>query len=70
VVFGSWTWLVHGILWNLFHSFFYWELIALLPGCLALSFVAARTKSTWPGIIAHFANSIPALVVIAVGVMS
>jgi membrane protease YdiL (CAAX protease family) len=66
---GKWAWLVHGILWNLFHSFFYWELIMLLPGCLALSYVAHRSRSTWPGIIAHFASNIPGLVIIVIGVL-
>jgi membrane protease YdiL (CAAX protease family) len=70
LAFGKWVWVVHGILWNLFHSFFYWELITLLPGCLALSFVAYKHKSTWPGIIAHFAISLPTLVFIALAVLS
>lgn len=70
LTFGRWTWVVHGVFWTLFHSFFYWELITLLPGCLALSFVAYKTKSTWPGIIAHFANSLPGLVLIVIGVLS
>jgi membrane protease YdiL (CAAX protease family) len=66
---GIWTWLVHGVLWNLFHSFFYWELILWLPGCLALSYVAQRSKNTWPGIIAHLSYSIPGLIVILIGVL-
>jgi membrane protease YdiL (CAAX protease family) len=69
LAFGKWTWVVHGIFWNLFHSFFYWDLIALLPGCLALAFVAHKSRSTWPGIIAHFAYSLPGLIVILVGVL-
>jgi membrane protease YdiL (CAAX protease family) len=69
LAFGRWTWLVHGIFWNLFHSFFYWDLIAYLPGCLALSYVAYKTKSTWPGIIAHFAISLPTLILIVMGVL-
>jgi membrane protease YdiL (CAAX protease family) len=69
LAFGKWTWVVHGIFWNVFHSFFYWELIALLPGCLALSYVAYKSKSTWPGIIAHFANLLPTLILILIGVL-
>jgi membrane protease YdiL (CAAX protease family) len=69
LAFGKWTWLVHGLFWNLFHSFFYWELIALLPGCLALSYIAHRTKSTWPGILAHFSISLPTIVLIVMGVL-
>ena len=29
-------------------------MLALLPGALALSFVAQRLQNTWPGIIVHF----------------
>jgi membrane protease YdiL (CAAX protease family) len=66
---GKWTWPVHGILWNLFHSFFYWELLMLLPGCLAPSYVAQRSRNTWPGIIAHLANNVPGLILIIIGVL-
>jgi membrane protease YdiL (CAAX protease family) len=52
---GKHTWVVHGLLWTLFHAFKYWEFVALLPACLALSFVAQRRKNTWPGIVTHFA---------------
>lgn len=27
--------------------------MVILPGCLALSYVAQRLKNTWPAIIAH-----------------
>jgi membrane protease YdiL (CAAX protease family) len=46
---------VHGLLWTLFHAFKYWEFVALLPTCLAFSFVAQRRKTTWPGIVTHSA---------------
>lgn len=68
--FGKRTWVVHGFFWTMFHSFFYWELIMNLPGCLALAYVATKWKSTWPGIIAHFAYSLPSLVIILIGIMS
>jgi len=57
----KWTWLIHGLMWNAFHLFMPWEAIRLLPGALALSFVAQRLRNTMPGLIAHFAVSIPAL---------
>jgi membrane protease YdiL (CAAX protease family) len=60
--FGKWTWLIHGLLWNAFHLFMPWEQIRLLPGSLALPFVAQLRKNTWPGIIAHFAINIPAFI--------
>jgi membrane protease YdiL (CAAX protease family) len=62
--FGKWTWLVHGLLWNAFHLFMPWDQIRLLPGSLALPFVAQIRKNTWPGILAHFAINIPALIAI------
>jgi membrane protease YdiL (CAAX protease family) len=50
---GTRAWLVNGLFWNLFHWFFYWNLIPLLPSCLALPWLTQRTKSTWTGIIGH-----------------
>lgn len=66
---GRWTWFVHGMLWAAFHSFFHWEVLSLLPGCIALSFVAQRTRNTWPGIIAHFAVQAPTILAVLVGVI-
>jgi membrane protease YdiL (CAAX protease family) len=54
LVHGKNTWLVHGTMWALFHAFKYWSWLALLPICLALSFVAQKRRNTWPGIITHF----------------
>ncbi len=54
LVHGRWTWLLHGILWTLFHAPFWWNLITILPSTLSLSFVTSRLKNTTPGIIAHF----------------
>lgn len=50
---GSYAWLIHGLFWTLFHAFKYWEILALLPTCLAFAYVAQRTRSTWPCLIAH-----------------
>lgn len=50
---GAGAWVAHGLFWNLFHWFFYWDLIALLPVCLALSWAAQRTRNTWTAILAH-----------------
>ena len=53
LVFGRWTWVVHGVLWCLFHAFKYWDYIALLPVTLALSYVVQRRQNTTIGIIMH-----------------
>jgi membrane protease YdiL (CAAX protease family) len=55
VVYGRSAWVVHGLMWTLFHIFKYWELIAILPVSLALSFVVQYRRNTWYGILAHLA---------------
>jgi membrane protease YdiL (CAAX protease family) len=53
---GSWAWVVNGTLWAAFHIFYHstlFSFVAMLPGTLALAFVAQRTRNTWPGIIGH-----------------
>ena len=54
LMYGKYAWMVHGVLWMLLHAFKWWQMLALLPGALALSFLAQRIQNTWPGIIAHF----------------
>jgi membrane protease YdiL (CAAX protease family) len=54
LVHGRWTWLVHGVLWALFHSYKWWVVPAMLVTCLVIPFVAQRTKNTWPGIFIHY----------------
>jgi membrane protease YdiL (CAAX protease family) len=69
LVYGNRTWIVHGSLWAAFHLFAPWNLIGILPGCLALSYVAQRLKNTWPGIIAHgLANGLLVLIVVVLGI--
>ncbi len=51
---GRFTWILHGLLWAAFHIFKWWDLIGLLPVCLALAYVSQRTKNNWPAIIAHY----------------
>ena len=67
--FGKCTWLVHGLLWTLFHVFWWWNLIALLPSTLSLSYVAYKRKNTTPGIIAHWAQNGLGLIVLTLGVL-
>jgi len=69
LVHGKWTWLIHGLLWNAFHLFMPWQPIQLLPGTLALPFVAQRLRNICPGIIAHFAVNIPGMVMLVSGIL-
>jgi len=62
LAFGKWTWLIHGTLWGLFHIFWKWNLLILLPSCIAHSYVIYKRKNTSIGIITHMAfNSVPLL---------
>jgi membrane protease YdiL (CAAX protease family) len=68
---GKRTWIVHGLLWTGFHLYAPWNLITLLPGSLALSFVAQRLKNTWPAVIAHgLVNGLPVLMLVFMGIIS
>jgi membrane protease YdiL (CAAX protease family) len=63
---GRWTWLVHALLWLLFHMPIYpWRLVDLLPYCLIISYIAQRRHNTWPGLIIHCQNAMVLLVVVA-----
>jgi membrane protease YdiL (CAAX protease family) len=61
---GRYTWLVHGILWALFHFFKYWDILGLLPVCLIIAFAAQKLKTNWPGAIAHALFNIGGLLVV------
>ena len=67
--FKKWTWVVHGTLWGLFHVFWKWNLIILLPSCLALSFVIYKRKNTWIGIISHMAFNSAPLIGLIIGII-
>lgn len=67
LAFGKWAWLVNGILWDLFHFFYHTNagsIIAYLPSTIPLAYVAQRTRSTWPGIIAHLIANRGAIIVL------
>ena len=66
---GKWTWVVHGILWAMFHITQWWTIIALLPFILLLSLMAQRLRSTWPGIVAHSLMNLPAQLSLVIGVI-
>lgn len=54
LAYGKKAWLIHGLLWTLFHSFKWWDMISLLPVCLLISYIAQKRQSIWPGFIAHY----------------
>jgi membrane protease YdiL (CAAX protease family) len=69
--FGRATWAVHGVYWSLFHLFIQptlFDTLRMAVTGMALSFVAQRTKNTWPGIIGHSFANMPLLLSIVKGV--
>ena len=69
IAFGHWTWVLHGLMWNLFHVFKWWDLLNLLPITLGLSYVAYRYKNTTPGIVIHYVVNGISLVPFALGAL-
>ncbi len=69
LAFKKWTWVIHGSLWGLFHIFWKWNLIILLPSCLALSYVIYKRKNTWIGIISHMAFNCGPLIGMIIGII-
>jgi len=62
LAFGRATWVIHGVAWSIFHLFMQptlWDTIRMAITGVALSFVAQRTKSTWPGIVGHSFGNLP-----------
>ena len=57
LVYGSRTFLVHGLIWAFSHLFQYWLLPPILVSPLALAYVYQRTGNTWTGILAHLLNN-------------
>ena len=73
LAFGRHAWIVHGILWSAFHLFMQptlWDTTRMAITGLALSFIAQRTKNTWPGIIGHTVGNLPFFLSLANGVTS
>ena len=66
---GAAAWVVHGLMWNFFHAYKYWDLISLLPLSLGLSFVVSKLRNTSAGILIHFITNGSGLIPIILGVL-
>jgi len=72
LAFGRTAWVVHGMCWSAFHLFMqptFWDTIRMAITGVALSFVAQRTKSTWPGIVGHSFGNLPFFLSLVKGVI-
>ena len=73
LAFGRATWVIHGILWSVFHLFMQptlWDTVRMAITGIALSFVAQHTKSTWPGILGHSFGNLAFFLNLVKGVVS
>lgn len=56
----KYTWVVHGLLWTMFHLFAPYNALMVLPGALFMSYVVQRTQNNTLFLLAHATlNGIP-----------
>jgi len=66
---GKAAWVINGSLWAIWHIFWKWNLIVIMPSAFLIPLIAQKTKKTWIGIIVHGTmNAIP-LIYLVLGVM-
>ncbi len=51
--YGSWAWVINGVLFALYHTFQLWLLPLLLVGSLGFALVCHISRSIWPAAAAH-----------------
>jgi membrane protease YdiL (CAAX protease family) len=63
--YGNKVWIYHGLIWTLWHFFWKWNIIAIFPFSMAISYCAYKRKNTWIPIFAHgLLNFIPLVMII------
>ena len=72
LVYGQWSWLVHGLLWTLFHLPIYpWYAVYLLPTALSVSYAAQKTGSSWASYLVHgLGNGLLVFIPLTGGILS
>lgn len=69
VAFGKFAWLVNGLMFNFQHLYMPWNLLAMLPGSLLVSYAVQRQGKTWMSIIWHGLVNFSLLIFIIQGVI-
>lgn len=70
VVFGKYTWVIHGLGWGVFHIAFGWQLlVTVIPLIFILSYGVQKTKNSWVGVIMHGGLNGPSFIAIALGLL-
>lgn len=68
VAFGKFAWLINGLMFNFQHTFQPWNVLAMLPGSLFVSYAVQRQRNTWMSIIWHGIVNVSLLIFIIQGV--
>ena len=55
--YGSWGWVMNGVLFALYHTFQIWLLPALLVASLFFAFIFYKSRSIWPPLVAHLVGN-------------
>jgi len=66
---GKFVWIFHGLLWALFHSYKYWDMLILIPVCIGLSYAVYKTKNSSSGLVFHFITNGTAVISILAAVI-
>lgn len=69
VAFGKYAWIINGLMFNFQHTFQPWNLLAMLPGSLFISYAVQRRRKTWMSIIWHGLLNVSLLFFIIQGVI-
>jgi len=69
IAFGKYAWIINGLMFTFQHTFQFWNVLALLPGSLFLSYGVQRQKKTWMSIIWHGLLNVSLLLFIIQGVV-
>lgn len=69
VAFGKYAWIINGLMFNFQHTFQPWNMLAMLPGSLFVSYAVQRQRKTWMSIIWHGLVNVSLLIFIIQGVI-
>ena len=70
IVFKNHTWIIHGILWSVFHLAFGWQLLlTMLPILFIQSYTVQRRKNSWTGVVIHAVINGPSFIAISFGLL-
>jgi len=68
IVFGKNTWLIHGLLWGIFHIAFGWHiLLTVVPILFIQSYIVQKRKNSWIGVVIHALVNGPSFIAISFG---